>query len=915
MLATWIETAAKGRLGGPVRAGMWSAAVIGTHPVQANQRVWLDLSADDLSLGLLPAYWIQNKSGNSFWHAPVPPQGVRSKLRYRSIVQLDDGSTAQSEYQNTLVRPNLPDRTESHESFSPGAEGLVGNRMMTVRVDARGSTYDLYFPTVGLHSFVRPKEGDQTQSRCHFQAIIGGLAIGRRLDWFSERSAWEPYQQYLGATNILTTKLRWRQGPIQVLVTDFAAMGDCLPRNAGQERSPGQYIKRFSIKNEGSEPRQAVFAVYVQAEINGGIGDVGLSWHDGDKALLAINRGHTHFNLKLARDATIEFAIALDDRGAVECEPTGPNEAILFRTIELPAGGMVNLDLLVSGAFTGWSGDRGTFEHWLHPALSWFRSTDLAEVEHATAHEWDEFIEPIPDLCFPKPNYAVHLRRSALAAALHADLEFGGIASGFDRGLSAYCWPRDAIRLAGALERLGHPDIGRAVYQWLNKVRQRHRSFLYWFQKYSIDGVAEWETPAVDQTALVPWGLERYYRRTGEKDLVATIWPMIEQAATVCCGNSGGHPGLRLLEDLNLISSAGSGDQLFGAFLYPNACVVAGLRASARLATQLGVNGAAEEWGAFADRIWNEGIHRVVAASHPESPGMIDSESGRFFQARRLSRMRGLWTDNPKLLTEHARTLDINMLGLAVPFGLLPAADPLLVRTAEGILKANEALKGDPNVLARTSYEPSQSGWGGSGGDQNEVSSVATLWMVRFLLQLGRETGKGVHWTRAIAMLDAILVRLSNLGLVLRTQGRGMESARRVANPGGTGWRLHGMLIETMMDLAGLDYDAVDRRLTLRPILPGHWPQTGIRHSFACGNVSYRLERPIGGRVCRLNFTADLKHPVALEVALTCPDLKELGPWQASPPSPPPTLDPRTGQLQWRVALPAGATAMDWTWG
>jgi hypothetical protein len=61
MLATWIETAAKGRLGGPVRAGMWSAAVIGTHPVQANQRVWLDLFADDLSLGLLPAYWIQNK--------------------------------------------------------------------------------------------------------------------------------------------------------------------------------------------------------------------------------------------------------------------------------------------------------------------------------------------------------------------------------------------------------------------------------------------------------------------------------------------------------------------------------------------------------------------------------------------------------------------------------------------------------------------------------------------------------------------------------------------------------------------------------------------------------------------------------------------------------------------------------------
>ena len=93
MLATWIETAAKGRLGGPVRAGMWSAAVIGTHPVQDNQRVWLELAADELSLGLLPAYWIENKGGNSFWHAPIPPQAVGVRLHYRAIVEREDGGS------------------------------------------------------------------------------------------------------------------------------------------------------------------------------------------------------------------------------------------------------------------------------------------------------------------------------------------------------------------------------------------------------------------------------------------------------------------------------------------------------------------------------------------------------------------------------------------------------------------------------------------------------------------------------------------------------------------------------------------------------------------------------------------------------------------------------------------------------
>ena len=46
------------------------------------------------------------------------------------------------------------------------------------------------------------------------------------------------------------------------------------------------------------------------------------------------------------------------------------------------------------------------------------------------------------------------------------------------------------------------------------------------------------------------------------------------------------------------------------------------------------------------------------------------------------------------------------MLSLAVPFGLLPASDPRLLRIAESILRANVALKGDSNVLARVSFEP-----------------------------------------------------------------------------------------------------------------------------------------------------------------------------------------------------------------
>ena len=91
----------------------------------------------------------------------------------------------------------------------------------------------------------------------------------------------------------------------------------------------------------------------------------------------------------------------------------------MLRWLDLPVGTPVTVDLLVSGAFTGWRGDPGTFEHWLRPALAWFRSADLDQIEQRTGQEWDSFIAPLPNPHYPKPNYAVSLRRAALAAALH----------------------------------------------------------------------------------------------------------------------------------------------------------------------------------------------------------------------------------------------------------------------------------------------------------------------------------------------------------------------------------------------------------------------------------------------------------------------------------------------------------------
>ena len=907
MVSTWIEASARGRHGGPVRAGMWSAVVVGTHPVEAEQEVRVEVAADDEVIGPLPAFWLENKGVNSYWHAPIPPQAVGARLKYRAVARKDAAETVVSPYQEVVVRPNVPERTEAGGVALSAPEALVGNRTMTARVDGRGSTYDVYFPTVGLHSDVRPAEGDQPQSRSHFRAIVGGLAAGRRLDWFAERPSWEVFQRYQGATNLLLTELKWRHGPLRVLATDFVAMGPDLPRTAGGTESPGQYIKRFRVVNGSPEPRRALFGVYVQAEVNGGIGEPGLTWQDQDRCLLATNRGHGHANRKLARDATVEFAVALDGRGEDFCEPTGPNEAMILRWVELPANGSINVDLLISGAFTGWRGDGGTFEHWLRPALSWFRAADLDRVEQSTAAAWDQYVEPLPTLHFPRPEYGVALRRSALAAALHADSKWGAIASGFDRGLNAYCWPRDAAWAGGALDRLGHPEIGRSVLEWLGRVRTFSRPFSYWFQKYTIDGWPEWETPALDQSAILPWAVESHHRRTGDRDFLAACWPMVEQAAAVCMGDSG-HPGLQPVPELDLIRSAGIWDNRYGAYLYGNTCAVAGLRAACRLGEVLGRSEHVARWAEAADRTWSRGI-----LGEGGDGGLVDPETGRFLEARHLSTLRGVWTDKPELRIDRAAALDITLLAPVVPFGLLPAADPRVRRTAEAILRHNH-VSGDPDGLTRWSFDPSRPGPRVAPGEshRNDLSSHATLWMARYLVALGRETGEGAQWTRAVALLDNVVDRLGPLGLSLRHAGRSGDDAgpRPSVAPGV--WGLHASLIEATLDLAGLDYDAPARRLILEPALPPGWPSIGISQSLACGPVDYRLERAAG---YTLTLAADLKTAATLQAAVTCPGLDQLGDWTATPEGPPPDFDPATGRVSWSAELPAGRSERRWRWG
>ena len=323
-------------------------------------------------------------------------------------------------------------------------------------------------------------------------------------------------------------------------------------------------------------------------------------------------------------------------------------------------------------------------------------------------------------------------------------------------------------------------------------------------------------------------------------------------------------------------------------------------------------------WNDLADRIWHEGILRE-APLEGTGPGLIDAETGRFLDARRLSTRRGFWTDRADWTIERSQAIDISLLGAAFPFDLLPAADARIGRFRPSALETQRRQR--RATLARPlglAARPCRSQRPPTAAHRQDPSSLATLWMVRYLLKLGRETGDARHWNRAATMLDAVLGRLCPLGLSMRLPARRADGLSLAPRPGGGVWGLHTMLIESLLDFAGLDFDAAADTFLFEPALPADWPSIGFEQPFARGKVSYRLDRD-GSNSYRLVVDADLTRETAFARR---PDLsgasrpRRIGLADQAPgDTAPPEFDEFIGRLRWTTLLPAGKSSTQWTWG
>jgi len=183
-----------------------------------------------------------------------------------------------------------------------------------------------------------------------------------------------------------------------------------------------------------------------------------------------------------------------------------------------------------------------------------------------------------------------------------------------------YAWPRDSSWVAVALADTGHTADAFRVLRFLQRMQLPGGT---WAARYWPDGagpVRDGRPAELDATGWVPWAVWSWAAglrpgdRAGRRQL-ALLWPMVEAAASAASRSvtSDGLPAASMdyWEDSVAVTLGTAGPLL------------AGLRAAADLAADLGARADAQRWsaaavrlsGAIATEFGRHGYHRLPQGS------------------------------------------------------------------------------------------------------------------------------------------------------------------------------------------------------------------------------------------------------------------------------------------------------------
>ncbi|MGI6491294.1 MAG: glycoside hydrolase family 15 protein [Pelotomaculum sp.] len=543
---------------------------------------------------------------------------------------------------------------------------IIGNSRMLASLRSNGEIYRLFWPYI-----------EYGQHLGHFWP---GLRITTKVEesftrWF-HLNCWDTAQHYLEHTNIFETAFSSASHAIKVTQRDFV-----LPDR-------DVLVRFYELKNEGNNPEKISFWLYCNFNIEESqLYDSGyfepsnnsLVFYRRDIYLAVAGTGHPLTGYHLGRRGTDSDPYQAASHGTLYGNKDNIRDS----------AGSLSWDL---GALA--PGQTQTFSLYLAAGNSkedvWQSLAETTcksgpELLNETADYWRNWLKPATSE--DSAGQATYIR-SLLAVKLMCSKETGAsiAAPEFDPyylacGGYGYCWPRDAVYVAAAMDEAGYHDVAGQFYQFASSVQEQDGS---WHQRYFTNGnIATTWGQQIDQTGSVLWGYRHHYNLTHDRAFLEQIWPSLTSGAMYLAENLAENglpsPSYDIWEDFN------------GQATYSAAAVYAGLHAAAELAR---IKKCLKE-----KELWQQGANRVRAGilQHLWSPRYNrfrrginrKSDRGAFEDARRRNEPAFIGKDVTGLYETYwvgeDNRADTALLGLAFPFAVISPLDRRMEATASSL--------------------------------------------------------------------------------------------------------------------------------------------------------------------------------------------------------------------------------------
>ena len=579
-------------------------------------------------------------------------------------------------------------------------DAIIGNSRMLASLARDGRVHRLWWPHI-----------DHPQ---HVDILRSGLLLDGRVIWIDDASdGWQHEAAYVDQTNILMSRASSASCPIEAEICQFV-----LPDS-------DVFVRHFSFRNRSDQAVQGSLIHYSSFHICDRPLYNTVLFEQEQDALVHFHREYffmvggsnvcTHY--QSGQNAWQAASRGQLNGKTIDMSPDGA----LSWELVIPPGSICELTVYIAA---------GSSQDEAAAALAQARSLGYVRAYEQTADYWRLYLAKTVPCPVDREDVRRLYERSLLTMKLLSDEQSGAVVAApecdehFSRcGGYGFCWGRDAAFIATAMDKSGLSDLASRFYDWALIAQSSDGS---WQQRHYHDGrlAPSWGLQ-IDEGASILWGMWQHYLRECSPAFAAQVWPAVRRGAQFLLSYLDPETGLPL-------PSVDLWEERTGEHLYSAAAVYGGLQGTAAFAELHQDAELARQCRDAAERIrrqitdhcWNEERGAYLR-------GLKHQVDARIYEEAIMAGKKGSVSVDSKgyrayVLAEDP-ILDVSLLGLCIPFGVLPADDPRMAQTADAL----EAALTVPGVGGLKRYE-----------DDPYIGGnpwiLTTLWLCQYRIQQGR---------------------------------------------------------------------------------------------------------------------------------------------------------------------------------